>query len=194
LNARRDVDSSRSSALTMTLVSKMKRKLRFFQESFQSFRRKASGVGLLAEIAHDLFQGRGIRCGQVPQPEAQKRLHLPLVASGRRLVSLRRFRIQLDGDRLLCHELPHFGIVRHAILQELVRSSVGIGVICETWSFPRKRESTPQAFANVLSADWIPAFAGMTGGSSGSPFQMTPTPFSGGGRAITLLRAFVISL
>ncbi len=43
-------------------------------------------------------------------------------------------------------------------------------------SFPRKRESTPQSFGNVLSADWIPAFAGMTGGSSGSPFQMTPAP------------------
>jgi len=29
-------------------------------------------------------------------------------------------------------------------------------------SFPRKRESTPQTFANPLSTDWIPAFAGMT--------------------------------
>src|SRR5208337_3348960 len=50
-------------------------------------------------------------------------------------------------------------------------------------SFPRKRESTPQAFGNVLSSDWIPAFAGMTGafagmtcGSSGSPFQMKLIP------------------
>jgi hypothetical protein len=32
-------------------------------------------------------------------------------------------------------------------------------------SFPRKRESTPQTFGNALSADWIPAFAGMTGDS-----------------------------
>ena len=30
-------------------------------------------------------------------------------------------------------------------------------------SFPRKRESTPQTFGNALSANWIPAFAGMTG-------------------------------
>ena len=40
-----------------------------------------------------------------------------------------------------------------------------------------KREgSTPQTFGNVLSSHWIPAFAGMTGGSRGSPFQMTPAP------------------
>ena len=30
-------------------------------------------------------------------------------------------------------------------------------------SFPRKRESTLQAFRNALVTDWIPAFAGMTG-------------------------------
>jgi len=29
-------------------------------------------------------------------------------------------------------------------------------------SFPRKWESTRQAFVNALSMDWIPAFAGMT--------------------------------
>jgi hypothetical protein len=52
----------------------------------------------------------------------------------------------------------------------------GIGAICETWSFPRKRESTPQTFGNVPSSDWIPAFAGMTGGSGGFPLQMTPAP------------------
>jgi hypothetical protein len=56
------------------------------------------------------------------------------------------------------------------------RPKPGVGVICETQSFPRKRESTPQSLGNVLSSDWIPAFAGMTGGSSGSPFQMTPAP------------------
>jgi len=39
---------------------------------------------------------------------------------------------------------------------------------------PWREESTPQTFGNVLSSDWIPAFAEMTGGSSGSPFQMTP--------------------
>ena len=31
-------------------------------------------------------------------------------------------------------------------------------------SFPRRRESTPQAFGNGLHTDWILAFAGMTVG------------------------------
>jgi len=52
----------------------------------------------------------------------------------------------------------------------------GIGVICEASSFPRKRESTPQTFGNVMSSYWIPAFAGMTGGSRGSTLRMTPAP------------------
>ena len=68
----------------------------------------------------------------------------------------------------------------------------GTGVICETRGFvcrshsrpALREESTLQTFRNTLSADWIPAlrqaqgklFAGMTGGSSGSPFQMTPAP------------------
>jgi len=30
-------------------------------------------------------------------------------------------------------------------------------------SFPRKRESTPQAFGDALPTNWIPASAGMTG-------------------------------
>ena len=38
----------------------------------------------------------------------------------------------------------------------------------------KREESIPQTFGNVLSSDWIPAFAGMTGGSSGSPFQLSP--------------------
>jgi hypothetical protein len=41
-------------------------------------------------------------------------------------------------------------------------------------SFPRKRESTPQAIGNRPPTDWIPAFAGMTSVSKGIPFQMTP--------------------
>jgi hypothetical protein len=45
----------------------------------------------------------------------------------------------------------------------------GIGVTGETWSFPRKRESTPQTLGTVLSSEWIPAFAGMTGGTRGIP-------------------------
>jgi hypothetical protein len=36
-------------------------------------------------------------------------------------------------------------------------------------SFPRKRESTPQTFGNVLSSDWIPAFAGMTAAARVDP-------------------------
>jgi hypothetical protein len=64
-------------------------------------------------------------------------------------------------------------------------SPAGIGVIwgklifragLRRQSFPRKRESTPQTFGDVPSSHWIPAFAGMTGGSSGSPFRMTPAP------------------
>jgi hypothetical protein len=43
-------------------------------------------------------------------------------------------------------------------------------------SFPRKRESTPQAIGNTTTTDWIPAFAGMTSVSKGIPFQMTPQP------------------
>ena len=34
-------------------------------------------------------------------------------------------------------------------------------------SFPRKRESTPQANGNAPLTDWIPAFAGMTGQPTG---------------------------
>jgi hypothetical protein len=43
-------------------------------------------------------------------------------------------------------------------------------------SFPRKRESTPQASGNAPPPDWIPAFVGMTIVSKGTPFQMTPAP------------------
>ena len=53
--ARRDVDSSERAALIGTLVSKTKRKLRFFQEVFQHLRREAAVAGLLAEIGHHLF-------------------------------------------------------------------------------------------------------------------------------------------
>ena len=53
--ARRDVDSSERAALIRTLVSKTKRKLRFFQEVFQYLRREATVAGLFAEIGHHLF-------------------------------------------------------------------------------------------------------------------------------------------
>jgi len=54
-----------SNALTSTLVSKTKRKLRFSQEGFQHFGRDATSLGFLAYLAHDLLQRRGIRRGQV---------------------------------------------------------------------------------------------------------------------------------
>jgi hypothetical protein len=38
-------------------------------------------------------------------------------------------------------------------------------------SFPRKRESTPQAFQSPMSTGWIPAFAGMTGVSIQAGFS-----------------------
>ena len=50
------------------------------------------------------------------------------------------------------------------------------GSISKHTSFPRKRESIPQTFGGVLSSDWIPAFAGMTGVSRGVPCQMTQPP------------------
>ena len=53
--ARRDVDSSERAALIRTLVSKTKRKLRFFQKVFQYLRREATVAGLFAEIGHYLF-------------------------------------------------------------------------------------------------------------------------------------------
>src|SRR5208282_2767865 len=43
-------------------------------------------------------------------------------------------------------------------------------------SFPRRRESTPQAIGNTPPTDWIPVFAGMTGVSKGIRFQITPLP------------------
>ena len=73
----------------------------------------------------------------------------------------------------------------YAVVQALASSARHGGSYVEVIPVPPWREeSTPQAFGNVLSADWIPAlrqaqgklFAGMTCGSSGSPFQMTPAP------------------
>ena len=46
-------------------------------------------------------------------------------------------------------------------------------------SFPRRRESTPQAIRTAPSTDWIPAFAGMTYVSKATSFQMTPRPRRG---------------
>ena len=48
-----------------------------------------------------------------------------------------------------------------------------MGVICKTWSFPRRWESTPHAFGNAAPTEWIPVFAGMTGGS---PFYRNDGP------------------
>src|ERR1035437_2928718 len=44
----------------------------------------------------------------------------------------------------------------------------------EVQSYPRKRESTPPAIGNAPPTDWIPACAGMTSASKGTPFQKTP--------------------
>ena len=56
--------------------------------------------------------------------------------------------------------------------------SFGMGIHSSRRSFPRKRESTRQTFGNTLSTDWIPAFAGMTGGSRVAPTSlfMSATP------------------
>jgi hypothetical protein len=52
---------------------------------------------------------------------------------------------------------------------------------CNSQSFPRKRESTPQISGNVLPTDWVPTFAGMTGVWKGIPSELTilPPPFKG---------------
>ena len=47
-------------------------------------------------------------------------------------------------------------------------------------SFPRKRESRPQAIGNAPPTDWIPAFAGMTGASKAMRFQLTPLSLARG--------------
>src|SRR5208337_650916 len=51
--------------------------------------------------------------------------------------------------------------------------SFGISFLAKHRSFPRKRESTPQAFGNALFTDWIPAFAGMTAAWSARFSEMT---------------------
>jgi hypothetical protein len=86
--------------------------------------------------------------------------------------------------------------LRRSICQAALRISqkstkLPVLVSFEAQSFPRKRESTRRRWrygfvlvrlawnCSVLTSPtsrWIPAFAGMTGGSSGSPFQMTPAP------------------
>ena len=52
--------------------------------------------------------------------------------------------------------------------------SFGAGSLSKGRSFPRKQESTQQTFGNVLSTDWIPAFAGMTATCNAYVSQMTP--------------------
>jgi hypothetical protein len=61
----------------------------------------------------------------------------------------------------------------------------GTGVICETRALAGAvipvgaRHGVPLPVGNVLSAHWIPAFAGMTSVSKWSPFQMIPVPNEG---------------
>ena len=77
MKARRGVDSSRSSALTMALVSKMKRT---FPERRHSKRTEESRSGSGSPKIRARFLSRDCGIGMT----AKKRLHLPLVASGRR--------------------------------------------------------------------------------------------------------------
>jgi hypothetical protein len=57
--------------------------------------------------------------------------------------------------------VPDAGLSGKKLLIQVV-VSFGMDIHSSRRSFPRKRESSPQAFRNVLSSDWIPAFAGMT--------------------------------
>jgi hypothetical protein len=71
---------------------------------------------------------------------------------------------------------------RRVALLEPVVVSFGTGPFSTSRSFPRKRESTSQTFANALPAGWIPAlrqaqgklFAGMTCERQRPSRQMTP--------------------
>jgi len=81
-----------------------------------------------------------------------------------------------------------------APVQESVLVSFARHGRSQVQSFPRKRESTPQAAENApwewhehparekswprwpCHKDWIPAFAGMTGVSKEIQFKMTPAP------------------
>ncbi len=93
-----------------TLVSKTKRKLRFFQEVFQDLRREATVAGLFAEIGHHSFQSCGFRHGHVLQPKAEEGPHLPLIGSRRGLVCSGRFAVYLNGDRLR-RNAPHLYLI-----------------------------------------------------------------------------------
>ena len=69
-----------------TLVSKTKRKLRALQQRLQGFGRQPACAGFSARLVLDLAERR--KCGghEVPQPEAQQRLHLLLFLGGRGVV------------------------------------------------------------------------------------------------------------
>src|SRR5256712_3323542 len=80
--ARRGTESARSSALMRTLVSKTKRKLRALQQRLQGFGRQPARAGFAARVVHDLAERRRWGGHEVPQPEAQQRLHLLLFLGG----------------------------------------------------------------------------------------------------------------
>jgi len=78
--------------------------------------------------------------------------------------------------RLFLNRSLHYTTPISAALQgALARYWCHLRGRCKSQSFPRKRESTPQAFGSALSRNWIPAFAGMTGILEAIPSQVRPT-------------------
>ena len=73
--------------------------------------------------------------------------------------------------------------VRHQVVVSFARNGRS-----QAKSFPRKRESRPQAIGNAPPTDWIPAFAGMTGASKAMRFQLTPLPAPSSARRLGRVR------
>ena len=66
--------------------------------------------------------------------------------------------------------------IKPAVSQTRVLVSFARHGRCNPQSFPRKREPSPSTAHFRRFAEWIPAFAGMTGVSKVIPSQMTPPP------------------
>jgi hypothetical protein len=65
---------------------------------------------------------------------------------------------------------------KHCLASDRVVLSFGMGIPSSRRSFRRKRESTPDTLGNVLSPDWVPAFAEMTAPARMTAHRMTPVP------------------
>ena len=89
-------------------------------------------------------------------------------ANGAQNDNIRQFFISLLELKHL-----HSGAASGPVRAPVVVSFAGNGRP-QAKSFPRKRESRPQAIGNAPATDWIPAFAGMTGASKAMRFQLTP--------------------